>query len=102
MSGGHFDYQQYRISEIADEIRRLIETNDTTEVDSWGDRIGKNYPPEVITRFREAEALLRKAAIYVQRIDWLVCDDDGPQSFLKHLDEQLDELQNTRNPIIAW
>ena len=28
MSGGHFDYRQYQIHEMAETIERLIETND--------------------------------------------------------------------------
>jgi hypothetical protein len=48
MSGGHFDYQEYKIIQIADGVEHLILTNDSTELDKWGDRIGKGYPPEVI------------------------------------------------------
>jgi len=34
--------------------------------------------------------VLRKAAIYAQRIDWLLSGDDGEESFLERLKEELD------------
>lgn len=89
MSGGHFGYDQYKIGQIADEVQLLIDSNDSRERNSYGDAIGRNYPPEVVDRFREAVKVLRTAQIYAQRIDWLVSDDDGPESFLRRLEEDL-------------
>ena len=93
MSGGHFDYDQYRIGQIADSIQTLINSNDSEERDRWGDRFGRGYKPEVIARFREAVVALRRAEVYAQRIDWLVSGDDGEESFLRRLAEDLDELE---------
>jgi hypothetical protein len=93
MSGGHFDYQQYRIGQIADDIQLLIDNNDSTETNEWGDRLGRGYPPEVIEHFKEAVVLLRKGQIYAQRIDWLVSGDDGENSFLRRLEEELQEVK---------
>jgi len=92
MSGGFFDYQQYRIGQIADDIRLLIDTNHSTEINKWGDRIGRGYPPEVIQRFRDAVAALRLAQVYAQRVDWLVSGDDGADSFLIRLEEDLRDV----------
>ena len=92
MSGGYFDYTQYKIGQIADEIEHLIETNDSDELNDWGDLIGRGYQPEVIERFRLAIATLRKAEVMAQRIDWLVSDDDGEESFLRRWDEDLNKL----------
>lgn len=89
MSGGHFGYEQYKIGQIADDIQLLIDTNLSTEKNSYGDTIGRNYPPEVVDKFREAVKVLRMAHVYAQRIDWLVSDDDGPNSFLVRLEEDL-------------
>lgn len=89
MSGGHFNYDQYRISQIADDIQLLIDTNNSQENNAYGDPIGMNYPPEVIDKFREAVIVLRTAQIYTQRIDWLVSGDDGVKSFLGRLEHEL-------------
>jgi len=90
MSGGHFNYDQRRISDIAEDIRTLIENNDDDSLDEWGDHRGRGYSPETIARFKEALPVLERAYIYAQRIDWLVSGDDGEESFHKRLMEELD------------
>lgn len=89
MSGGHFNYDQYKIGYIADEIEQLIADNDSQELDEWGCCKGRNYPAEVIARFREAIPVLRMAEAYAHEIDWLVCCDTGDDSFLRRLKEKL-------------
>ena len=89
MSGGHFNYDQYKIDQIADDIQLLIDTNDSTEHDQYGDPLGRRYSPEIIQQFRDAIVALRRAQVYAQRIDWLVSGDDGPDSFVERLAEEL-------------
>lgn len=97
MSGGHFDYGQYCLNEMADEIRELIDSNDNKELDEYGCQVGRGYSPETIGRFVDAERFLRIAYVYVQRIDWLVSDDDGEDDFHRRLEEDLIELIRTKN-----
>ena len=89
MSGGHFQYKQNEIGHIADEIETIVENNDSTERDRYGDSIGWGYEPEVIAEFRNAVRALRIAQVYAQRVDWLVSCDDGPESFIRRLREEL-------------
>ncbi len=89
MSGGYFDYHQGYITDIADSIKKLIEINDDKSLNEWGDPVSQNYSPEVIAKFKKGLAHLRLAAIYVQRIDWLVSGDDGEKTFLTRLEEDL-------------
>jgi len=93
MSGGHFDYQQYRLIAIADEVEHLIESNDDETLNEWGDPKGRGYTPQTIVRFREGLRFLRLAAIYAQRIDWLVSGDDGEDSFHQRLAEDLADFE---------
>jgi hypothetical protein len=106
MSGGHFDYKQWHITEIADGVERIIENNGRKKTDEelknehwnrpdWYERYPEDlyhykYPDEVIEKFKEGVDILRKAAIYAQRIDWLLSGDDGEESFLRRLKEELD------------
>ena len=83
MSGGHFDYAQYRIEDIAVGIDEVIEANDDETLNECGQRRGNGYPPEVIEKFREAAHTLRQAAEMAQRVDWLLSGDDGEDSFLR-------------------
>lgn len=109
MSGGAFDYKQYNISMIADEIEQTIErsgrpkTREELKDESWGrdsswyEKYPENlnhykYPDEVIEKFKEGVEILRKAHVYAQRIDWLISGDDGEESFHKRLKEDLEKL----------
>ena len=110
MSGGAFDYKQYNISMIADEIEQTIErsgrpkTREELKDELWYERDldwykehpedlnHYKYPDEVIEKFKEGVDILRKAHVYAQRIDWLISGDDGEESFLKRLKEELDKL----------
>jgi len=94
MSGGHFNYQQYHITEIADEVEQLILTNDSTEKDEWGYDKGSHFSSETIEEFKIGLEYLRKAAIYAQRIDWLVSGDDGEDSFHNRLQNDIKTLED--------
>jgi len=51
------------------------------------------YPDEVIEKMKEGIEVLKRAQIYAQRIDWLLSGDDGEESFLKRLEEELNEIK---------
>lgn len=86
MSGGHFDYKQYQIEDIAEEIERLIRDNDVENEYGYAN----HFNEETISWFRHAAGVLRLAAVYTHRIDWLVSGDDNEQSFIKRLKEDLE------------
>ena len=67
MSGGHFDYDQYRINEIASQLKEDILF------------MKDKYEENTIKEFKEAYKLLKKAAVYVERIDYLLSGDDGEE-----------------------
>lgn len=103
MSGGHFDYDQYKIRQIADTVEQLIVINGKerpkTHRNDWDGSHYYEYPPEVIEKFKEGLKILRQAEVYAQRIDWLVSGDDGEESFLSRLKSDLKELEN--KPIVG-
>lgn len=53
-----------------------------------------DYTPETIQEFRNGIEILKKASIYVRRIDWLISGDDGEDSFHKRLKEDLNRNDN--------
>jgi hypothetical protein len=107
MSGGHFNYDQYKIGYMADSIEKLIEQNGRKKTkeelkdENWRDPkwyekypedlFHYEYPDEVIEEFKKGVELLKLAQIYAHRIDWLVSGDDGNESFLKRLKEDLNK-----------
>ena len=96
MSGGHFNYDQYKINDIADDIQSLIDNNDISQPDEWGCRIGFGYSKETIDKFKDAVYHLRMANIYAQRVDWLVSGDDSEESFHERLKDELKKLKSKR------
>ena len=112
MSGGHYDYMQYNIARIAEEVKDVIVKNyvevPNREHQSWDyDKNGKLYDyakyyycfePETIEKFKEAYRKLQEAYIYAQRIDWLLSGDDGEETFHERLKKDLEELEeNMKN-----
>ena len=85
MSGGHFDYKQYHISDIVDKIQKVIDENDSDEINSYGDILGRHYPSDIINDFKEGILLLGIAEVYAQRIDWLLSGDDSEDGFRRRL-----------------
>lgn len=96
MSGGHFDYSQYRINEIIDGIEDIIEKNNKPREEptsSWESEFYYEYPEDIIDEFKRGLTFLKIAKIYAQRIDWLVSGDDGEDSFRERLLEDLKKLR---------
>jgi len=93
ISGGHFEYKQYHLNEIADSIHNEIEmsgkrisdkdlTFNKEYYEKYPDeRYYYKYPKNILKKFKEAVKALEKAAVYVQRVDWLLSGDDGEESF---------------------
>jgi hypothetical protein len=88
MSGGHFDYRQYQIEDIADEIEELIEDN------LFKDEYGycRNYSEKTLDKLVEAVKALRIAEVYATRVDWLVSGDDDEDTFHQRLRADLREV----------
>lgn len=85
MSGGRFNYAQYIIIGIADEVDKFILENDEEE--------GYGFTPETIEEFKKGVLALRQAFVYAQRIDCLVSGDDGEEQFRKLLKDELVSLK---------
>jgi hypothetical protein len=110
MSGGHWDYMQYRFTDVADDIDKLIEQNgqpkteEELKEDRWSDdewyvkypedKFHHKYSDEVIEQFKISSMMIKKAQLYMHRMDWLLSGDDGAESFLRRINEELKELEN--------
>lgn len=57
------------------------------------DKFHYQYPDEVIEKMKEAVKALKIAQEYAQRVDWLLSGDDGEESFLRRLKENLEEIE---------
>jgi hypothetical protein len=102
MSGGHFEYNQWRIDSISNELKELIEKNYSKEKEDddceWGGFKGRHYSKATIKEFQKAWKILNLAYIYTQRIDWLVSGDDSEDCFERRLKDDLEELKKKKVP----
>jgi len=83
MSGGHFEYKQSYIKPIADEIEIFLNNIYASQY----------LLAKTRKEIEKGLIILRKAAIYAQRIDWLISGDDGQDDFMQRLKDELDELE---------
>jgi hypothetical protein len=109
MSGGAFNYDQYKIGYMVDQIEEVVvkngveKTPEDLKEEGWRDPdwykkypedlFHYKYPDEVIEKMKEGIEVLKRAQIYAHRIDWLLSGDDGEESFLRRLEEELNELK---------
>jgi len=128
MSGGSLcDYGQYKIGEIAREVLKLIQDNEkgyyegdyydpetntmkkrivygyddegneiTDKPEGWA-----RYTPETIRTFKHSYLNLIEAELYAHRIDWLISGDDSEESFSDRVGEDMLELKNHINILVA-
>lgn len=78
MSGGHFNYIQYRFLEVADQMEEILKNQEDYDLDH-----------EAIEYITVGMNLVKIAQIFVQRTDWLISGDDGLESFKERLREDL-------------
>ena len=110
MSGGHFDYNQNKIHYIVEDIEEILERQGKEKEIDWfslwdkvyyenhpEERFHVTYREDIQAKLKEGIMALKIAAIYAQRIDWYLSGDDGENSFLERLKEDLDNLKNNEN-----
>lgn len=89
MSGGHFDYIQYKIIELPEEIQKIIDRN--SDVDWY------RFSDETIERMKEAIFLSNILYHYIHEIDWMVSGDTGEETFHSRLNKELSNFKDLDN-----
>lgn len=104
MSGGRFEYKQYELSMICDEIKHELEIcgtpkpndelfSDPAYYEKYPEaKLYPKYSKETRKAFLKAMFYLKIAEIYVQRIDWFLSGDDSEETFLERLEDDLSKL----------
>jgi hypothetical protein len=80
MSGGHYDYQQHAVSNLAADLEETL--NEDLEL-----------PEKIRGDILLAIGLLKRSAIYVQRLDWLLSGDDSEETYRQRLEEEIIALK---------
>lgn len=87
MSGGYFDYKQFEISRIVEQIEDVVYKCKNPEEAEYA----RNFDAVTIENMEKAIFFLEIAEIYTCRIDWLLSGDDGEETFKKRLYVELEE-----------
>lgn len=85
MSGGYFNYLQYRVMDVAEQLGELIERIENPVPDEWNHEFSK----ETLDKFKECYTMLNIGGKILHRIDWLVSADDDEESFHERLKEDM-------------
>lgn len=106
MSGGAFDYNQYKIREIHEDIQLELDKQgkekskedlryfDKEYFEKYTEeRFYPVYREDVQQIFRDAIKALKISEIYAQRIDWYLSGDDGEDSLVSRLNEELNNVK---------
>jgi hypothetical protein len=83
MSGGAFEYNQYAIARMADDIRALGADNK------------REFSEATLRQFEAAVRHLNVAYVYAQRVDWLLSGDDSEDTFHERLRLELEKVYSS-------
>lgn len=89
MSGGTFDYVEFRLQEVQDKLQKVINGNDGSDPEVYAN----NYKPETIKALQEIVQLVQIAQISIHRADYLIAGDDSEESFHKNLTEEIQKCR---------
>lgn len=98
MSGGKFDYIQFKLNEIAEEIENILKNQGKNkpedEVYYDGEKCYPVYSEAVNDIFKQAIVAIKLASTYIHRVDYFLSGDDSEKSMIKRLLEELIELSD--------
>ena len=77
MSGGYFEYNQFRINDIIEQLECI----DNHEI-----------PDDIKSDITLLIARLKEGSVRVQRLDWFLSGDDSAESYRSRLQSELGEL----------
>ena len=94
MSGGTFEYKQYHIEQLIEDMELLLKRVDKEPIDSFECDSLKNYIDDKDSFKKIVEKnidLLKKSYIYTKRLDWFISGDDGEETFYERLEEDFNK-----------
>lgn len=96
MSGGRFNYLQFRVKEISETLKEIIDRQGKPFEDEWEQGEYETFPPDVQQIMLDGIKAIDRAFVYIQRIDWFLCGDDGKDSLIERLKEDLENIDQTK------
>lgn len=89
MSGGHYNYMQFHINTIAEQIKKDVEDHSKEEPYTFA----RDYTKATLRKLLFLADLLTVASDLTKDADWLYSGDDSEETFNKHFDARFDFLR---------
>ncbi len=83
MSGGHFEYNCFRISQFADDLLHEIQINKSKKRNEWDEVTACNFNENTIQILKECHLIIETAGKLAREIEYLYSDDHGEESFME-------------------
>jgi len=74
MSGGYFEYKQFYLKDIINDIKEVLENKNTSD-----------FSDDVLDEFEKAILIIQKAYRYIEVIDMLVSGDYSEKEFMEEI-----------------
>jgi len=87
MSGGHFDYGCFKVSQFAEEVIHEIDINDSEHTDSDGWKVGMHLEPETLKMVKRVGETLKLAGELAYATEWLYSGDYGEDTYRNKVEE---------------
>lgn len=87
MSGGYFEYNQYRLEEISEDIIKLISNYENGEFED--DYYKEVLDDDIIEIFKKAVDYLNTTYKYIHEIDWFLSGDTDKETLLKNIKDEI-------------
>lgn len=81
MSGGAFDYNCFKISQFAEELKNKIDENDVEDEYGYVNHFNK----ETIEKLNQCQRIIELAGQLAHDIEWLYSGDIGEDTFFKRI-----------------
>ena len=82
MSGGAFDYNCFKISQFAEELKNKIDENNVE--DEYG--YANHFSKETIEKLLHCQRVIELAGKFAHECEWLYSGDIGEDTFLKRIE----------------
>ena len=87
MSGGHYDYNQHYIWDIAETIVKDLANNSQEYEDEEENEYARYMPSDVVARMTELKNKLEQVAKLANLADWLYSGDTSEEYFCEQYDK---------------
>lgn len=82
MSGGHFEYIQFRFLDPIEELENIIKNKNG------------EYSEESINKIKECIQYLKLSSIYLNRIDLVLSGDCSEENLSKDINHEINNIRN--------